>query len=139
MKQNLATILLLLFLTTACNKNNTGSPQPVSNFSVTGDTTGGVLTVGTYDQIQLQDNSVHANSWHWNFGNDSNSTQQSPTIWYPSSGTYTITLTVENTTGGKDSMTRKVRVLDRVIRRVTINGMANDLKPAGHPLRELRL
>jgi PKD repeat protein len=134
MKRNLSTILLLLLLTTACNKNNTRSPQPIANFSAMGDTTGGVLTVGTYDQIQLQDNSVNANSWQWNFGNASNSTQQSATIWYPSSGTYTITLTVENTAGGKDSMTRKVRVLDRVIRQVTINGMANDLKPAGHSL-----
>jgi hypothetical protein len=47
MKRNLSTILLLLLLTTACNKNNTRSPQPIANFSAMGDTTGGVLTVGT--------------------------------------------------------------------------------------------
>jgi len=39
-------------------------------------------------------------SYLWNFGNGATSTQQNPTYTYPSSGTYTVTLTITSSTGG---------------------------------------
>jgi PKD repeat protein len=38
-------------------------------------------------------------SWEWNFGDESNSSQQNPCHAYLSSGTYEVTLTVTNTDG----------------------------------------
>jgi len=39
-------------------------------------------------------------SYLWNFGNGATSTQQNPTYTYPSTGTYTVTLTITGSMGG---------------------------------------
>lgn len=58
--------------------------------------------------IQVQDNStVGANSWIWSSGGGQTVTQQNPTFVYNTPGTYTITLTSQNTTSGCQSSTTK--------------------------------
>ncbi|KAA0001712.1 MAG: PKD domain-containing protein [Thermoplasmata archaeon] len=44
-------------------------------------------------------------SWHWDFGDDSSSNQQSPSHKYTKAGTYTVTLTVMDNYGNEDSAT----------------------------------
>ena len=61
---------------------------------------------GTYDlSVQFTDGSSGPiDSWMWDFGDGSTSTEQSPQHVYTSAGTYSITLTVEGP-GGSDSLT----------------------------------
>lgn len=49
--------------------------------------------------------------WSWNFGNGDTSNLQNPIHYYPSSGTYTVTLIVMNANGCLDTIT-KVLVVD---------------------------
>jgi gliding motility-associated-like protein len=52
------------------------------------------------------------NSWSWDFGNGNSSTQQNPSVTYFSPGTYTVTLTSQNTTiGCQDVSTMEIEVL----------------------------
>ncbi len=56
--------------------------------------------------VSLADNSTTgANNWNWVFGNGQSSTQQNPSVTYNSPGTYTITLTAQNTGSGCASTT----------------------------------
>src|SRR4051812_12616381 len=122
MKLKLLTFILFCVAVIACKKNNSvidPATLPVAGFSlINGDTDGHVITIATYDQYLLKDKSTNAISWHWSFGNDSISTVQNPVLWYPRSGTYTLTLRVQNKDGMKDSITQKVRVLDRVMKQM---------------------
>jgi len=121
----------------ACKKETTGNP-PSADFTVAGDTTGGTITMGTYDQYALTNASTNAVSWHWDFGNDSSSTLQNPILWYPQSGSYTLTLIVKNEDGATNKITRKVKVLDRYMKQVQITGFA-PLMPLGHSLAHASL
>lgn len=48
-------------------------------------------------------------TWNWSFGDGNNSTQQSPTHTYASSGTYNVTLTVSGP-DGSDNITQSVEI-----------------------------
>ncbi|WP_196214027.1 cobaltochelatase subunit CobN [Methanolobus vulcani] len=49
--------------------------------------------------VQFTDESSNAESWFWDFGDGSNSTDQNPSHTYLSDGTFTVELTVTNTAG----------------------------------------
>ncbi len=122
-------LLVILFFTslTSCKKStviDSGVP-PVVSFSVLGDTLNNVITMGTYDQYQTFTNASNASSYSWNFGNDSTSKLKNPVLWYPKSGTYTLTLTVQNEKGQKTSVSKTVKVLDRVIKQIVVRELLN--------------
>ena len=73
-------------------------PAPVAEFSA--DVTSGDsgLTVNFTDE-----SSNAPNSWLWNFGDGTTSTEQNPTHTYTKSGTYTVTLTSANTSGSNST------------------------------------
>ncbi|MEQ8703152.1 MAG: choice-of-anchor L domain-containing protein [Phaeodactylibacter sp.] len=50
-------------------------------------------------QVAFQNNTEHATSYLWDFGDDQQSTEQSPTHTYASEGSYTVTLTAMNDCG----------------------------------------
>ena len=50
--------------------------------------------------------------WHWTFGDDDLSSVQNPEHTYPSSGDYTVTLTVTDNDGGSGTTTQEVSVSD---------------------------
>jgi len=56
-------------------------------------------------QVQFSDRSTTAAAWSWTFGDGGSSTLAAPTHVYTAPGTYSVTLTVSNDTGG-DSLTR---------------------------------
>jgi hypothetical protein len=59
----------------------------------------------------------------WTLGNDSTTKASNPGVLrYPKSGTYSLTLTVQNSSGQKSSASRTVKVLDRVIKKVVVLG-----------------
>ncbi|MBF0099538.1 MAG: PKD domain-containing protein [Desulfobacterales bacterium] len=49
-------------------------------------------------------------SYHWNFGDDSQSTEQNPTHTYTTSGTYTVTLTVTDNKGSTGKATLSIQI-----------------------------
>ncbi|MCS6928081.1 MAG: PKD domain-containing protein [Saprospiraceae bacterium] len=66
-----------------------GPPPPVTNFSV--DINGA--------HAAFTNQSVHATTYHWDFGDGNNSTEQSPAHTYTNDGTYTVTLTATGPCG----------------------------------------
>lgn len=59
-------------------------------------------TVGTtpLSVVFTDTSSGNPTSWYWNFGDGGSSTQKNPSHVYTVSGTYTVTLTATNATGG---------------------------------------
>ena len=58
------------------------------------------------EQISFLDNSSHASSWQWSFGDGSSSDLQNPTHVYPIGNYYNVTLTVFN--GSKNASISKI-------------------------------
>jgi len=52
-------------------------------------------------------------SWHWDFGDGTTSNEQNPLHQYTSLGTYTVTLTIQ-TTSGSDSISKNITVINAV-------------------------
>jgi kumamolisin len=69
-------------------------PAPVAAFN-------GTPTSGTAPlQVQFTDQSTNSpNQWAWTFGDNTTSTQQSPSHTYSQAGTYTVSLTATNNSG----------------------------------------
>lgn len=80
-------------------------PLPTADFTHT-PTTINVLEAW----VNFNDKSSGANSWHWDFGDDSTSTLINPLHFYTDTGEYEIWLTVTSQHGCKDSVQRKVRI-----------------------------
>ena len=78
--------------------SDTISQQVVINSLVAGFTVSSD-TVGIGEVVNFNDNSIGADTWYWEFGDGFSSTLQSTFHAYFSVGTYTVTLTVSNTSG----------------------------------------
>ena len=63
----------------------------------------------THLSVQFIDLSKNTTAWNWDFGDGTNSTDQSPLHTYSIAGNYTVNLTVSNG-NGTDSMTREINV-----------------------------
>lgn len=66
------------------------------------------------DVVQFTDESYHnATSWSWSFpgGTPSSSNAQNPSVTYPNSGTYNVTLTATNSSGNQTITKQAVKVL----------------------------
>ncbi|MCA9995152.1 MAG: PKD domain-containing protein, partial [Anaerolineales bacterium] len=74
-------------------------PSPTADFSATPLTGLNPLTV------QFSDESSHAGTWLWDFGDGNSSTEQNPSHIYTTAGTYDVSLTVTNSQGD-DTRTR---------------------------------
>lgn len=127
MKKIAFTLLTIIIYISACRKDNSliTAPPATANFSVNADSADGAILLGTYDQVALINNSTNATTYQWDFGNDSISNMENPVLWYPKSGTYTLKLTAINKDGVKSTYSRKVKVLDRVLKQIVVNGETN--------------
>jgi gliding motility-associated-like protein len=85
-------------------------PGPTAAFSVTPQST-------TIDDplFTFTDESLGASLWYWDFGDGSTSSTQHPTHSYDASGTYVVTLTVENAAGCRDSTLQEVVIRDNFV------------------------
>ena len=127
MKMNvtLLSVGLVLAGLTGCQQAPSPSqPGPVAKFTFTSDISD-VLTVATYDNVYVTDQSVNAATYRWDYGNDSIRTTANPRFYYTKPGTYTLTLAVQNRSKQTASVSKKVRVLERVIKQVAIVDLAD--------------
>lgn len=102
----------------SCREDNIDALKPVSTFDIDGLPEGDV-NVSVYSQFSIINNSINATSYLWDFGNGATSRQKNAVLFYPESGTYTLTLTAMNS-GMKSVSTRKVNVYDFVVKSVSI-------------------
>ena len=105
--RRLLSIMLLLVTAISCGGGGGGSggsnppPTPPSapNASFSTNPTSGTAPV----EVQFTDSSTQGSSaittWAWDFGDNNTSDEQSPSHAYTDAGTYTVTLTVTNSTG----------------------------------------
>jgi S-layer protein (TIGR01567 family) len=90
-KENYITVLTSSESSAAFNANVTNGSAPLT--------------------VAFTDKSTNAESWQWNFGDgSSNSTEQDPTHTFTSSGTYTVILTVTDTSGNEEVATKDIKV-----------------------------
>jgi len=92
-----------------------------SGYTVTGiraapvaDFTSSSATTDILSPVQFMDTSANVpQSWHWDFGDGTTSTEQNPSHTYSSAGTYTVNLTVTNIKGTDTAV--KTGYITRVI------------------------
>jgi PKD repeat protein len=92
------TIVTAFILFNACSKNQEDPPR--ASFTLSPD----IARVG--DTIYFQNTSDGAINFEWDFGDGNGSTQENPWHIYSENGTYSIHLTVTNTTGSDESTMR---------------------------------
>jgi PKD repeat protein len=129
MKYLLLFPLLIIAALSACRKDVV-RPQAVFSFR---DDTSSVLRMGTYDTCTLINASVNADSSFWDLGDGSTSRERNPVISYSSSGTYQVSLRAKNRDGSETFLTKKVVVLDRVLRKIIIKEVYWDTIPNNIP------
>ncbi|MEQ1747303.1 MAG: PKD domain-containing protein [Saprospiraceae bacterium] len=94
------TYSVTLTVTNAQGSNSTTQTNLVTVFenassSFTSTTTGA--------SVSFQNTSTNSTTYHWNFGDNGESTQEDPTHTYATDGTYTVTLTSSNSCGSSTS------------------------------------
>ena len=82
MTRILSATIILLFMLTACN-----TELPTACFDID------YTIIQVEDEIELTNCSDNADTYFWDFGNDSTTTTESPTVKYHETGIYTISLT----------------------------------------------
>ena len=95
--------------TTTINISLANIPVTIASFTYTGQT----VTPAT---ITFQNTSQNADTYLWDFGDDSTSTEENPSKTYSIYGTYTVTLTASNTvTGLYDQLSHDIIITPRIV------------------------
>jgi PKD repeat protein len=97
----------------ACICSSTPTPAPVAGFTAQPQTGRAPLTVRFTD---LSEGKI--NSWNWDFGDGTSSTQQHPTHTYSEAGTYAVSLTVTDKLGRSDQEIRHAYITVQRPRRI---------------------
>lgn len=130
MKHLFATFLISCLFFIGCKKDII--TIPTADFSFRGDTSS-VFKMATYDTCTLINNSANSDSSYWDLGNGNISRDRNLVLTYANSGTYNIKLTVKNKDGQETSTTKKVIILDRVLKKIIIEKVYWDTIPNNIP------
>jgi PKD repeat protein len=76
--------------------------RSVNDFSITPGTL--ILSSDGNNTVQFNDSNTNSVKWNWNFGNGYGSTIRNPKVKFFASGTYTIKLVTENSSGCKNTI-----------------------------------
>jgi len=117
MRKNLFFLAITLLIINGCKKDE---PFPISSFSFRGDTIT-TLKMATSDTCSLINTSKNADSVFWDFGDGRTSIEKQIILSYPKSGSYSIKLTTTNNNGQKSFESKKVVILDRILKKVVID------------------
>ena len=83
-------------------------PQPTADFEIDS-----VIKLST--PVRIQNNSSDEISWSWNFGNQTYSVNETPTVIYDQEGNYTINLEVLNFEGCSDTISKSISVMNSLV------------------------
>lgn len=101
-------ILLVAFIFTACKKEAIITNPSEASFSTN-------IKAGSEpsekDLIQFTNTSTGTNTYFWDFGNGTSSTETHPAVSYNIHGIYTVTLTVKDNQGNTSSYSQYVTIL----------------------------
>ncbi|MGY2130613.1 PKD domain-containing protein [Hymenobacter sp. HD11105] len=70
--------------------------------------------------IKIINNTKDGESYQWEFGDGTTSTEAAPVFGYAQSGTYTIKLTTTSSTGERSVISKPITVVDRVLKRIIV-------------------
>ncbi len=80
-------------------------PKPIASFSFS------PIQTDIYDrEITFVDQSIIGSLWYWNLGDGETSINQNPIHVYPDSGSYLVTLYIDNSYGCKDTTQQLVKI-----------------------------
>jgi uncharacterized surface protein with fasciclin (FAS1) repeats len=111
---SLATVVGMVCLSTFLSGCATENKAPTADFSYD-------AIFGTYigKDLPFRDNSTDEDgtivSWDWDFGDNATSAEQNPTHVFEKPGTYTVSLTVTDNDGVKDTITRTIEITKKDI------------------------
>lgn len=104
-----AFLLIALMATAGCKKNNYNFddlPPTVKSFFSVGNT-----ELKMNEPIQFKNESENGESYSWDFGDETKSTESNPTKTYSKAGTYTVKLKVVGA-GGTGNYSRDLAIID---------------------------
>jgi PKD repeat protein len=118
--KKISTLLVIGVLFAACKKDKPSPPPPNAGFTFSGQATSEYRLVAN-DTTTLLSSVTNATNLNWNLGDGRTSTENKLVLSYPKSGVYTVTLTATSKDGQKATISKKVTVLDLVLKNITIN------------------
>lgn len=77
-------------------------------------------------KVTFTNNSVDADTYSWNFGDGSTSTEKNPVHSYAQYGTYNVVLVAGNSETGKEKQVTKQVLIEKVITPIVIDGSFDD-------------
>lgn len=110
--------------------NGTGASSSVTVTALTAPTSTFTYNVPVVNQYQFNNTSTGGTIYAWDFGDLSQSSAQSPTHVYTTSGTYTVTLTVTGSNGCSTTSTQVINVGVGVQEQGLLNAMTLYPNPA---------
>ena len=102
-------IIASLLVIQSCKKDDdttSDAEKPTADFSYSG--------ANTYApaEVSFTNNSTNATSYHWDFGDNSTSTEKNPKHTYLNGGTYTVTLKATGD-GGSETISKTVNITNK--------------------------
>lgn len=132
MKKKYFSLFLIVISLSACKKEKIAPIVPSVNFGLTHVVdiynryeldTSALIKIATYDRLPLSNLTKNSNSIKWDLGDGTSSTKDSPEIYFTKAGEYTVSLTATSTTGETVTRSKKIQVLDRVLKLVRIKNL----------------
>src|SRR3954471_15848382 len=130
MKKHFAIIISIIIFQYSCKKDTASPEHPTAVFSIGGQSGGFNITytdtsfiIGTHDALVLTSQSTNADSITWNFGNGKKSNSKNTLLTYDSAGNYNVILTAYNKNGTQSLASKKVTVMERVLKGISINNL----------------
>ena len=109
MKQLLITLFFAVIIS-GCAKTNNDDPTPVASFSIKNTVEPGAVQVST--TVEFENNSQNADSYEWDFGDGTVSTERIPrtVIYRQCSVIRQIRLTIRTRRGRTATITQSIRI-----------------------------
>jgi PKD repeat protein len=118
--KKLSIIFSLVILFAACKKESGQNAAPKADFTFSHNTTA-ELRLGTTDTTMLISSVSNTSIINWDLGDGRKSTEKNLVLSYPKSGTYTVKLIAQSNNGKTVTVSKKVTVLDRVLKTIVID------------------
>ena len=117
-------LTVVIFALSGCKKDI--GPDPIAGFSVNPynlDSDMSSIRVGVYDDFLLVNGSENAESYVWDFGDGTTSSEKNASVRYTTAGTYTLRLTATSSDGRKTVVSKVVKVVSPIAKQVLVTSL----------------